>query len=435
MDSNFDISDSTDWLDTPLSSLARLDSALRCQVCKDFFDNPVMTSCCHTFCSLCIRRCLSAEGKCPTCRAPDQELKLRRNWAIQECVDSFRESRSGALEFARRQRDNDVGADRERDSEGPVSKKRKIDTTESVPSEESIGRRTRSQSRKTESNAAPVQAVEVDDIEDEDHQPDDGLVACPICGRRMKNEAVFHHLDRCTGPSEKRAPTEPVGSLRFPSSRTVSSSQQPPKRLPTINYSLLKEQDLRKKLRELGIPDFGNRQLLQRRHTEWINLWNANCDSKTPKSKRELLKELDIWERSQGGQASAGSNKVMRKDFDGSAWSAAHMEDYRRLIADARRNRNQAASKAAPQGGASAEEVTSGGVESSNAAEQSEQQPQVLQSHADQPPEISHLETGGCDGDQERKSPSLDESNKKCSQGSTSIDAEKQTVIVEDTAA
>lgn len=28
---------------------------------------------------------------------------------------------------------------------------------------------------------------------------EDGLVACPICSRRMKNEAVFVHLDTCNG--------------------------------------------------------------------------------------------------------------------------------------------------------------------------------------------------------------------------------------------
>ena len=28
---------------------------------------------------------------------------------------------------------------------------------------------------------------------------DDGLVACPSCGRRMKEENVFSHLDTCSG--------------------------------------------------------------------------------------------------------------------------------------------------------------------------------------------------------------------------------------------
>lgn len=117
---------------------------------------------------------------------------------------------------------------------------------------------------------------------------------------------------------------------------------QPQERLPAINYSILKDQALRKKLRDLGIPDWGPRPLLQRRHTEWVNLWNANCDSAHPKQKRELIRDLDIWERTQGGSAplsfTATGNTVMNKDFDKDAWSANNGDDYKRLIANARRN-------------------------------------------------------------------------------------------------
>jgi hypothetical protein len=30
------------------------------------------------------------------------------------------------------------------------------------------------------------------------------------------------------------------------------------------------------------------------RHTEWVNPWNANCDSRNPRTKRELSSELDV---------------------------------------------------------------------------------------------------------------------------------------------
>lgn len=33
-------------------------------------------------------------------------------------------------------------------------------------------------------------------------EPDDGLASCPCCGRRMKEEAVFKHLDVCPGNSD-----------------------------------------------------------------------------------------------------------------------------------------------------------------------------------------------------------------------------------------
>lgn len=72
-----------------------------------------------------------------------------------------------------------------------------------------------------------------------------------------------------------------------------------------------------------------------------MNLWNANCDSRIPKLHGELLRELDIWERAQGGRApvptgSNASNNVMRKDFDGAAWSVSHGDNYKKLIENAK---------------------------------------------------------------------------------------------------
>lgn len=83
-----------------------------------------------------------------------------------------------------------------------------------------------------------------------------------------------------------------------------------------------------------------------------MNLWNANCDSKTPKSKRELLNELDVWERTQGGNAAPPmetANPVMRKDFDSAAWSTNHDNDFKRLIANARKRSDAQVRTTIPQ--------------------------------------------------------------------------------------
>lgn len=113
-------------------------------------------------------------------------------------------------------------------------------------------------------------------------------------------------------------------------------------RLPQLSYSLLKDNALRKKLSDLGIPNGGPRALLIRRHTEWINLVNANCDSRRPRTKRELLHELDVWDKTQDRQilnSSSGggsSSSMMNKDFDGAAWAASHDSEFQSLIARAR---------------------------------------------------------------------------------------------------
>ncbi|KAJ5990371.1 hypothetical protein N7522_010578 [Penicillium canescens] len=347
MDQSFDLPDSTDWVGTPLSLLAPLESSLRCQVCKDFFDNPVITSCSHTFCSLCIRRCLSTEGKCPACRSSDQELKLRRNWAVQELVDAFMTARPSVLGLARAEKER---LRKGEDDTKQLAKKRKVsrvaEEETQVAEVSSQGRRTRSQRTtrtSVEALIAPQSIPEVieDSQDDDEYIPEDGMVACPICSQKMKEEAVFTHLNVHTEEEAQPPKPAPFGSLMAPPQKDLTLGK-PPDRIPAINYSILKDNSLRKKLRDLGIPEWGPKPLLQRRHTEWMNLWNANCDSKNPKSKRVLLSELDIWERTQGGHAATpspflSSSNVMRKDFNANEWSTNHDDDFKRLIANARK--------------------------------------------------------------------------------------------------
>ena len=126
-------------------------------------------------------------------------------------------------------------------------------------------------------------------------------------------------------------------------SPTISAQKD---RLPSINYALYTETSLRKKLKELGIPNHGNKELMRKRHTEWVNLWNANCDSSRPKPKRDLLRELETWERTLGRQIekSTGSTGVMVKDFDRDGWAKTQKGEFDDLIRKAREKRKAAVS-------------------------------------------------------------------------------------------
>jgi E3 ubiquitin-protein ligase RAD18 len=354
MDSAYDVPDSTDWLNTPLALLSHLESALHCQICKEFYDTPMITSCSHTFCSRCIRTSLSADGRCPACRASDQASKLRNNWQLQEVVSTFLAARPQAIKIAREERD-------EANNKAKKSAKRKraiLDSDDLVEVEEG-GRTTRSKSRRTvASQSSQQEAIEVEDSdEDGSFEPekpqDDGLVACPLgCGKRMKIEAVEPHLDRCEEEKEaekrKAKSRTPIGGLS--SSRSSQrNTPRPQDRISELNYSLLKDTAMRKKMDELGLPSFGGKQLMVRRHTEWVNIWNANCDSSNARTKKELLHDLDTWERTQGGRAPAPNQSygIMRKDFDGDGWANKNKVDFSRLIADARRKK--AAAPATPE--------------------------------------------------------------------------------------
>ena len=226
MDASFNITDSSDWLQTPVSQLGPVEAALRCQVCKDFFHTPMITSCAHTFCSLCIRRCITTDGRCPICRSQDQEIKLRANPLVQELVDLFQVARPGILQLC-----EDFKILRNLKAEGSSKRKRKLEIMENADDDDNSqvktkGRMTRSRHRSQRNQSlSPSLNIDqvVDDIENKDcsagkecpslspKQPlkiitDDGLIACPICNLRMKEEAVFSHLDvHNASDSEARA--------------------------------------------------------------------------------------------------------------------------------------------------------------------------------------------------------------------------------------
>lgn len=199
---------------------------------------------------------------------------------------------------------------------------------------------------------------------------DDGLSECPICLWRMKAEKVDRHLDTdCPGEPTPQPNPSKSAKFGFASSRSTGPTAGTRyERLPSTNYSLLNESKLRKKLAESGIPSWGTKLLMEKRHKEWVMIWNANCDSARPRTKRELLQDLDTWERTQGGHASTASSSVLQgaqikdKDFDGAGWSTKHNDSFNDLIAQARRSNKKITEKArqpSPSAGGAKEAETS----------------------------------------------------------------------------
>lgn len=167
---------------------------------------------------------------------------------------------------------------------------------------------------------------------------------CPICQKQVKEAGINAHIDRgCI--DEPRVTKVLGGRLSKGSAPAVmpEKSMKRPERLPQLNYSMVKDNALRKKLTDMGLSAGGSRQLMEKRYTEWITLCNANCDATHPKTKGELKKELDVWERTQGGKALSSNftkdpgSQIKEKDFDGQAWSSKHDDSFKALIANARR--------------------------------------------------------------------------------------------------
>ena len=140
---------------------------------------------------------------------------------------------------------------------------------------------------------------------------------------------------------------------------------------------MLNDTLLRKKMSQLGLSTFGSRPLLERRHKEYVTLWNANCDSAQPKSKADLMRDLQVWERTLGGQAPTNSRsaylgaQIKDKEFDAAAWAVQHDDSFRDLIANARKSRLKAAQKATEPSSSSTPNENSGAPSSSVLPERS----------------------------------------------------------------
>ncbi|XP_064160830.1 E3 ubiquitin-protein ligase RAD18-like isoform X2 [Anguilla rostrata] len=107
-------------------------------------------------------------------------------------------------------------------------------------------------------------------------------VECPVCSVGILEHHMNSHLDSCLMRGEKKE------SLR--------SSAKKRKPLGKLVYNLLSMQVLRERLRDLNLPTQGSRDQLVRRHQEYVLLYNAECDSFTPKSE-DIAKEVKANEK------------------------------------------------------------------------------------------------------------------------------------------
>ncbi|KAF8321677.1 hypothetical protein DL93DRAFT_2072487 [Clavulina sp. PMI_390] len=95
-----DLEDVTDPTDFSGDAMQALERALRCAVCKDFFDSPVLLPACgHSFCSMCIRDCFlqTSKAECPSCRTTGSASSLIKNSMLEDAIFAYRVARPTLL--------------------------------------------------------------------------------------------------------------------------------------------------------------------------------------------------------------------------------------------------------------------------------------------------------------------------------------------------
>lgn len=93
---------------------------------------------------------------------------------------------------------------------------------------------------------------------------------------------VNNHLDKCL--AEQKGEIIPV----------IKNSMQPMKQ-PI--YHLLKDSEIKKKLKDHGLEFKGNRKVLEQRLKNFITLWNSQCDLDKPLNKLEMIMKLKREEK------------------------------------------------------------------------------------------------------------------------------------------
>lgn len=102
-----ELDDDVDWpVDQPLGrKMDILQECLLCPICQDFFTNPQMLKCGHTYCSLCIQRhCDSTlnrtnPGYCPSCREKADPFDMRKNTLIATVVEHYKNARKDIFDL------------------------------------------------------------------------------------------------------------------------------------------------------------------------------------------------------------------------------------------------------------------------------------------------------------------------------------------------
>lgn len=109
-------------------------------------------------------------------------------------------------------------------------------------------------------------------------------------------------------------------------------------------YNLLSMQELKRRLKECHLSVQGSRDQMIKRHRDFVQIYNAQCDSLNPKSAEEIAKELEANEKLRN-QLQGKAKPVLvftknqsEKEIDEmhSNYRKQHSSDFSRLIAQVR---------------------------------------------------------------------------------------------------
>eukprot|EP01084_Bolivina_argentea_P104481 187075_1 len=231
-------------------SVMNMDVLLRCPICKNYFENPVLLSgCSHNFCSDCIRRSLLHKNECPICRNSSLRSHLISNKIIKQLSDAYRMQKKNHCKRS-------------------PSKKRKasalndIDTSALEPP--------KNRRKLTHPN---------------NNKKRNDTVHCPVCAKAIVKSFINSHMDECllkpkiveTLHNDQKERCDHDEDIDIAMVRTKENCSV--KVLPFLAYTHMKERELRKIVNRLHLNSNGNKKLLVKRHREFVLRHNSQIDA------------------------------------------------------------------------------------------------------------------------------------------------------------
>ena len=244
-------------------------------------------SCYHNFCSMCVRKYLLYKQQCPTCFSPLHDPDLKPNRCLADAMEIISRLVPKLMALMK-----EVKPGFKLPTKSPVSKPKRI-----VKKEANVPATTPQLNVKiVKTNSpqieldAPTPSTSSSVIEFPDRigpEPSElgKRVPCPVCFVSILEKNVNNHLDKCLA--------EQNGEVSRPEPTFVNNMR--PLKQPI--YHLLKDNDIKKRLKDHGLEPKGDRKILICRLKSFIALWNGQCDLVKPMTKLEMIMKLKKEER------------------------------------------------------------------------------------------------------------------------------------------
>ncbi|OAD52553.1 E3 ubiquitin-protein ligase RAD18 [Eufriesea mexicana] len=242
--------------------LKHIENLLVCGICYEFMDTSVITSCSHSYCSLCIRKYLHYKTQCPVCFAETFEKDLRKNKVLDEIITHFSQIKDKLKRSLQIQIHSNIPT-----LKNNTSPSINIHKDASSPGTSGIHKIPLIFTPK--SSKRPITT----------NLEESKVVMCPVCKVTVCELNINRHLDDCLKRESMKEKPQITASTRKP--------------LPKLVFNLMKDAVLKKKLKEFGLPTNGDRRVLETRLQRYIVLYNAECDKSNPRPVSELIKQCD----------------------------------------------------------------------------------------------------------------------------------------------